>query len=255
MKAVFLPLFLMAGLVWDCNAQPTALPFQWHGQTMGLEFEQTNLATSAQIAIRDDIAYSMSLIPFTNVTFTVLAPTNSYYGKYNGFVSFSCTTPINYCEGVLCYYKTIGDVINFQLDPKACSNYIAAITLTNQQETAVNAFSDYLSQFKTGIDVSNMTLTEKKALLWNPPLMKLLEETSGNRFEELLEGAIPSVPAPDGARPQPSILAFSVQTNLPEEWAPPLLCCNMKAWRGENGDRRLSFCYVNGSWRYSPAGP
>ena len=50
----------------------TNLTFQWHGQTMGVEFEVTNLTASVKAAIRDDIAYSLSLIPTNDVAFNPL---------------------------------------------------------------------------------------------------------------------------------------------------------------------------------------
>lgn len=254
MKTRFVPIMTMFAAVY-LQAQASPLPFQWHGQTMAVDFELTNLTASVQIVIRDDIAYSMSLIPSTNVNFSLLLPASSYYGKYSGSAHFDCNTPINYCEGVLCYYTTVGTNICWQIEPQVCSNYLAAIAVTNQHATAVNAFSNYLHQFTTGIDTSNMTLTEKKALLWNPPLVQLLEETSATEFEELIGGAIPAVPAPPGACPAPSILAFKVETDLPQEWCPPLLCCNVKVWRGASGRDIFRFCFVNSTWRFSPAGP
>jgi|GEM_PF-3181030 len=243
-------------LVFVCaRTQGTELTFQWHGQTMGVDFEDTNLTVSAKSAIKDDIAYALSLIASSNVTFSLLTPDSSYYGEYKGFVNFGADTRINYSEGVLCYYKEIDGNIRWQIGSQVSSNYLAAITLTNQYASAVSVLSNYLHQFTAGIDISGMTLSEKKALLWNPPLLRLLEETSGDEFEELVGGAVPAVPAPPGACPFPSILAFKAETDLPAEWEPPLFCCNIKVWRGASGGGTFLFCYVNGTWRYSPAGP
>ena len=50
-----------------------------HG-TMGLDFKETNLTASVKNAIRDDIAYSMSLIAASNVTFEVSAPNTNHTG-------------------------------------------------------------------------------------------------------------------------------------------------------------------------------
>ena len=61
-------------------AQTTNLTFQWHGQTMGLEFETTNLTASVKNAIRDDVAYALSLIAASNVTFEVSAPNTNHTG-------------------------------------------------------------------------------------------------------------------------------------------------------------------------------
>jgi hypothetical protein len=140
-------------------AQTTNLTFQWHGQTMGLEFETTNLTASVKNAIRDDIAYSMSLIAASNVTFEVSAPNTNH----TGVVSFHYKTPINYLEGELCFYKTIGGNVWWQIDSETCSKYLAAIALTNQHAVAVNSFSNFYHQVINGFDITGMTLEEKKA--------------------------------------------------------------------------------------------
>jgi hypothetical protein len=243
--------FIAATLAVCSQAQTPPLLFQWHGQTMGVEFEATNLTGSAKNAIRDDIAYAMSLIPATNIVFEPLSPGNPNSSKYTGYLTISA--PINYGSGVLCFYKTIGSSKIFQLAPDACLKYAAAMAVTNQYSSAVNTFSNYLHSFKAGIDTSTMTLAEKKALLWNPPLLQRLEETySGAELEELMGGAIPAAPAPPGACPAPSILAFKIETDLPAEWCPPLLCCAVKVSRGLSGTDQLLFCYVEGTWRFSP---
>jgi hypothetical protein len=85
---------IMLGASCAC-AQPTNLTFQWHGQTMGVQFEVANLTDSVKVAIRDDIAYSLSLIPATNVTFTATTSNTNY----SGILSIHYKTPINYCGG------------------------------------------------------------------------------------------------------------------------------------------------------------
>ena len=234
-------------------AQTNGLTFQWHGQTMGVEFEVTNLAASVKNAIRDDVAYALSLIPSTNVTFEALTPVSSGYGKYAGFARFS-SARIDYCTGVLCFYKTVGNMVCWEIDTDTSTTYLAAIAVTNQYATAVNAFTNYFYQFTEGkIDTSKMTLAEKKALVWNPPFMQRLEADYRDTLEEILSEIVPAVPAPLGACPFPSILAFTVEIDFPEEWNPPLLCCEVKFW-GEYKSTFL-FCYVDGKWRFSPSGP
>jgi hypothetical protein len=210
-------MFLLPLSAIFAHSQTTALSFQWHGQTMGVDFENTSLTVSVKNAIRDDIAYAMSLIPSANVVFETLQTSNPNSTKYAGYLNVSA--PVNYSEGILGFYKHINGVKVFQITPASCKKYTTAITLTNQYSSAVNAFSNYLHSFKSGIDTSGITLAEKKALLWNPPLIQRLEENySGAELEELVGGAIPAVPAPSGACPNPPILAFSVETDLPAEW-------------------------------------
>jgi len=237
-------------------AQTTNLTFQWHGQTMGLDFEATNLTKSVKIAIRNDIAYSMSLIPTNNVTFDVLAPGHPDFGSYTGFVDF-LDVRINYCSGVLCGYKTDVGNVRWQIGEETSSKYLAAIAVTNQHALAIAAFTNYFNQFTGGqIDNSSMTLAEKKALLWNPPFLQQVKKAYGDtdKYEELIGGMIPRVPAPPGACPFPSILAFTIETDLPDEWNPTLLCCEVRYWAEGiyGGPRKFLFCYVEGTWRFSP---
>ena len=223
---------------------------------MGLDFEVTNLTKSVKAAIRDDIAYSMSLIPTTNAVFEVYPPTHPDSTKYTGFARFS-SARINYCEGVLFFYKTVGGNVCWQIDSDTSTEYLAAIAITNQHALAIAAFTNYFNQFTGGqIDNSNMTLAEKKALLWNPPFLQQVKKAYGDtdKYEELIGGMIPRVPAPPGACPFPSILAFTIETDLPDEWNPPLLCCEVRYWAEGiyGGPRKFLFCYVEGTWRFSP---
>jgi len=240
-------------------AQTTNWSFQWHGQTMGLDFEVTNLTKSVKIAIRNDIAYSMSLIPTTNVVFEVFPPTHPDSAKYTGFARFS-SARINYCEGVLFFYKTVGSNVCWQIDADTSTKYLVAIAVTNQHTVAITAFTNYFNQFTGGkIDTSKMTLAEKKALVWNPPLLQHIEEAYEDKegLAELLGEVVPAVPAPPGACPFPPILAFKVETDLPAEWKPPLLCCEVRYWSEGiyGGSSKFFFCYVTGKWRFSPEGP
>jgi hypothetical protein len=57
------------------------LPFLWHGRSMAVEFEKTNLTDSVRQAIKDDIAYALSLISASNVTYTVYPQSHPGYGK------------------------------------------------------------------------------------------------------------------------------------------------------------------------------
>jgi len=238
-------------------AQTTNLTFQWHGQTMGLAFEATNLTASVKQAIRDDIAYSMSLIPVTNAVFEVYPPNHPDSAQHTGFARFS-SARINYCEGVLFFYKTIGTNICWQIDTDTSTEYLAAIAITNQHAKAVAAFTNYFNQFTGGkIDTSKMTLAQKKALIWNPPLLQKLEDNYGDQLDEMLSGVVPAEPAPPGACPFPPIIAFRIRTDLPADLKPPLLWCEVKYWAEGvyGGPMTFLFCYVNGKWRFSPAGP
>jgi hypothetical protein len=153
---------------------------------------------------------------------------------------------------VLCFYKNNGNGTVWQLGQDACDRYLAAIAVTNQHSTAVAAFSNHLNQFTAGYNTANMTPGEKAALLWNPTLLAQLQKTYPNEYDEMLGGSLPSIPAPAGACPYPSILAFKVVDDLPEEWNPPLLECKVYVLRGEAEEDPCYFYFVNGSWRFSP---
>jgi hypothetical protein len=230
-------------------AQTTNQTFQWHGQTMGIEFETTNLTDSVKSAIRDDIAYSLSLIAASNVTFEVSAPNTNH----TGVVSIHYQTPIDYCEGVLCFYKTIGGNVWWQIDSETCSNYLAAITLTNQHATAINSFSNYFHQVKTGFDITGLTFAEKKAFFWGP-LVDVFAQEEGDNFEQFISDALTVRPSPlpeSMFLPLPSILAFSAWKAKEDDMQPvPVLLCTLKHWNPVNESTKWYFVYAGGKWRY-----
>ena len=236
------------------QSQVIGLTFQWHGQTLGIDFELTNLTADVKGAIRDDVAYALSLIPATNVTFEALTSTSSNYGKYAGFVRFSHATPINYCGGVLCYYKNGGGQTVFQLDPEACANYAAAVALTNQYASAMIALSNRLQQAMVGYNVAAMTLAEKRNFFWNPPLMEKIETMEGDRFEQFLNDSISDVNDPiHGVWPFPSILRFKVSSELIKGGNPAMLSCDVIGGNLHTGDiDTFTLVYVDGIWRFCP---
>ena len=245
---------MAAYLCTAASGQDLSWTFQWEASRYGLVFEDTNLVASVKNAIRDDIAYALSLIPSTNVTFEALTPTSSNYGKYAGFVTFSHSTPINYCDGILCYYKSSGGQTVFQLDPEACTNYAAAIALTNQYASAMTALSNRLQQAMIGYDVAAMTLAEKRDFFWNPPLMEKIETMEGGRFEQFLNDSIPDVNDPiHGVWPFPSILRFKMSSGLIKGGNPPMLSCDVIGGNLDTGDiDTFTLVYVDGVWRFCP---
>jgi len=237
-------------LIFVCaRIQGTELTFQWHGQTMGVDFEDTNLTASVKCAIRDDIAYTMSLIVATNVVFEPLHPSNPKTSKYSGFVSFSSATPVNYCDGVLCFYKNTSEGIVFKLGQSVCSRYVAAIALTNQFVSEVNAFSNFINQVKAGYNVANMTLDQKKALFWPPSIVEEWQSNMGNQFEQEITDSIPAEPAPVGVWNMPSILAYQMDANTLENTNSPSLFCELRVYGATSGTRKLRYIYANGMWR------
>jgi len=234
-------------------AQTTNLTFQWHGQTMGVDFVLTNLSKSVKIAIRDDIAYSMSLIPTNNVVFEVFQPTSPSYGKYTGFVDFHAPR-INYCEGILCFYKIVGGNVRWQIGEEACAEYLAAISLTNKYATAMNSFSNFYHTLLIGFDTTGMTIEEKKAFFWGPHADEI-EEEIGAEFEAGITATLSwrPTPLPDWAfPPRPSILAFSEwKIGKIDDLPTPDLLCLAKHWTSENKSTKRPFVYVGGRWRLS----
>ena len=233
--------------------------FQWHGQTMGLDFEVTNLTTSVKAAIRDDVAYAMSLIPATNISYEAYSANHPDYGKLTGIASIAKDTPYNYCAGIINDYKIVGNTTNFVLREKACSNYVAAITWTNQYATQVATFSNFFYHVKTGFDVTGMTLAEKKSFFWGSSFLEELEASEGNGFEETLTQALsfrPN-PLPSGVfPPNPSILAFIVYTDGKIIGTPlPTLFCRVRQWDSVNKNTLWDFINVGGKWRYCLLGP
>ena len=218
-------------------AQTTNWTFQWHGQTMGLDFEVTNLTKSVKAAIRDDIAYSMSLIPTNDVTFNVFPPNSPDSSNYTGRVRIPYTTPINYCDGILCFYNSIGGNVYWKIGERACSEYLAAIALTNQYAAAMNSFSNFHHHLITGFDTTGMTLAEKKAFFLNPYLDKE-EQEMGADFEPTITAALsyrpPTLPEWEFP-PKPSILAFSKwKFGQVEDLPIPELLCTAKHWEPVN---------------------
>jgi hypothetical protein len=239
---------IMLGASCAC-AQTTNLTFQWHGQTMGVQFKMTNLTDSVKIAIRDDIAYSLSLIPATNVTFEAMTASTNYSGN----VRIHYDTPINYCGGILCFYKTVGGNIYWQIGQEACSKYLAAIALTNQHAAAVNSFSNFYHQVVNGFDVTGMTFEEKKSFFWGSPAMEDFEEEEGANFEQTLTKALsfrPNPPLEEEIFPYPSIRAFIVYEGAGTGLQTPTFVCEMKRWEPSIKSSTWSFIYLNGKWRY-----
>jgi hypothetical protein len=228
-------------------AQTTNLTFQWHGQTMGVYFEATNLTASVKRAIRDDIAYSLSLIPTNNVTFEILPPTNPDSANYTGIVSIHRTTPINYCEGILCFYKTVGGNIYWEIDTEASSKYLVAIALTNQYAAAIHSFSNFYHNLITGFDTTGMTLAEKKAFFWGPYANEV-EQEMGAEFEPAITATLSLRPFPDWTfPPKPSILAFSKwPAGKIDDLPTPDLLCLAKRCTSENKSTKWPFVYVKG---------
>lgn len=251
MKTV-VSLIIVISAIWS-HAQTNSLLFQWHGQTMGVGFEPTNLTDSVEHAIRDDIAYSLSLIPSTNVTFATLSPSSSGYGKYAGFITISHLTPINYCDGILCYYKNIGENVVFQLSQSVCSKYMAAIALTNQYASTINSFSNFYYHVQTGFNVTNMTLEEKKSYYWGA-FVNEFEQEEGANFEQVLTATLSSRPAtlpPWTFPPMPSILSFSLwEADATDTLPTPVLLCQVRRWDPVNKSTKWSFVYAGEKWRY-----
>ena len=229
--------------------------FQWHDQTMGLQFEVTNLTANVKRAIRDDVAYSLSLIPTTNVVFEVYPPTHPDYGKHTGFAHFS-SARINYCEGVLFFYKTVGGNVYWEIDTDASTEYLAAIALTNQHSTAMASFTNFHHNLLTGFDVTGLTLAEKKAFFWGPYLDRI-EQEMGVEFEPSITETLSWRPSPLPEwtfPPKPSILAFSKWKEVGAEeidaLPKPDLACIMKHWTPDGKRTKWSVVYVGGKWRY-----
>jgi len=233
-------------------AQTTNWTFQWHGQTMGLDFEVTNLTKSVKAAIRDDIAYSMSLIPTTNIVFEVFPPTSPSYGKYTGFADFYFPR-INYCGGILCFYKTVGGNVRWQIGEEASSKYLSVIALTNQYASAIHSFSNFYHNVITGFDVSGMTLEEKKSF-FSGSLLDEWEQEKGDEFEQFITAGLSLRPSPFpewASPPLPSILAFSKWEIDEIDVVPkPELLCQMRRWSPMNKNTLWSFVYAGGKWRY-----
>ena len=230
-------------------AQTTNLTFQWHGQTMGVEFAMTNLTDSVKVAIRDDIAYSLSLIATNHVTFEASTPDTNYIAA----VRFHYQIPVDYCEGILCLYKTIEGNIWWQIGPNACSEYLAAITLTNQHAAAVNAFSNFYHQVINGFDITGMTLEEKKSFFWGHQIEWAIKR-EGDNFENVLSEALASRPTPPpgwSPPPRPPILAFLAwEPSEYDDQPVPVLLCKMRRDDGNNTNTVWPFVYAGGKWRW-----
>jgi hypothetical protein len=248
MKTVILAVAVLSAL-FSFAQQSAHLPFQWHGQTMGIDFETSNLTSAVKAAIRDDIAYAMSLIPSPHVAFEALTPTSSGYGKYTGSITVSHTTPINYCDGVLCYYKSVDNAIVFQLAPSVCSEYSTAIARTHQFSAEMLSFSNFINQVKTGYHVADMTLDQKKALFWPPSIVAEWQTIMGANFEQDITDALPDSPAPTGTWNMPSILAYQTVDIPMENTNQPSLLCELKVYGAASGERKMRYIYANGAWR------
>lgn len=195
----------------------------------------------------------MSLIPTNDVTFTVFPPNSPDASNYTGRVRIPYTTPINYCGGILCFYKTIGGNVYWKIGEEASAEYLAAIALTNQYATAMNSFSNFYHNLITGFDTTGMTLAEKKAFFWNPYLDRE-EQEMGAEFEpaitDFLSSRPPTLPEWEFP-PKPSILAFSKWKYGKVDGLPtPVLLCTAKHWEPVYGRTTERFVYAAGKWRF-----
>ena len=239
-------------------AQTTNLTFQWHGQTMGVDFKETNLTDSVKNAIRDDIGYAMSLISFTNISYEAHSPTHPDYGKRTGVAAIAESTPYNYCDGIINDYKAVGNTTTFVLCNSACSNYVATIALTNQYALQIAAFSNFFHHVKTGFDVTGLTLAEKKSFFWGSPFLEVWEESEGDGFEQRLTQALsfrPNPLPPNVFPPNPAILAFVVYMDEDIGIPQPTLFCEVRRWDPVNENTQWNFIWIDGKWRYCLLGP
>ncbi len=250
MKKRIVPIMTMLVAV-NLQAQASPLPFQWHGQTNGIVFRQTNLTDDVKASIRDDIELVMSRIAISNVQFIAYQPGQQRHDGADGIMTISEIGRICPSQFPLNYYFVTNGMTRYILDELGCSIYSNAVALTNQCADQIASIPTVMWHFTNGFDVANMTLEQKKMYIWNPELDKLMTKDV-TKFEADISEALPK-----GTNwitfVQTSILSFSREQL--EDGGNLLLTCRFNVRLNRPGNpvqTTLIFVYKDGAWRWCP---
>jgi len=235
------------------NAQTNDLSwtFQWDGQSQGVIFLQTNLTSVVKRSICDDIEHVMSQVTVSNIEFTVLATNHPHHSEADGIAAIPDKGHICPSNFPIDYYRLINGTHFFILNNEGCSNYLDAITLTNQYASQIAALPSVLYRFTNGFDVSSMTFEQKKMFIWNPSLDMSLQDDA-QKYETELSTALPK-----GTNwvtfVRPSILAYGLEKLDNDNGV--FLRCEILT-RVNRATTPIStvllFVYKDGTWRWCP---
>lgn len=252
MKTIITVCLLMS--VHTALAQTNANPwvFQWGGQSRGILFGTTNLTDSQKGAMRDDIDRVMSNVAVSNTEVFVFSPGHPRYGEADGLMTIPLKGKICPNAFPLAYYKMTNGVFSFVLSDAECSAYAEAVALTNSCSAQILSLSATLIPFTNGFNFANMTILQKRSVIWNPTIQEKLGNDD-QAFVELFDSSMPN--APDLLRFFPlSVLSFKMQPL--EDGGDALLTCTVLGESFFEGSRKYEsslFVYVNGGWKFCPS--
>lgn len=196
-----------------------------------------------KVAIRDDVQEILAYNPTTNAVFRSLTASDPQYGVYAGRMTLDdATTPSDF---PLSLYKVFGGTNYFAIEISSSSNYIAKISLTNQQQAAISGLSNFLSTAQN-MTPSNTTIQAFQLKWWHPLQERIytpedVEADSIAKHIDVFGGLYYYYP---------SMLSFEFKSENGKTW----LGC--KVWtRKKNNLKKylkLDLVYGGEQWRFVP---
>ena len=225
--------------------------FQWHGQERGLIFAQTNLSENVKAAIRDDIAQVMSNIAVSDTEIYPVRPNHPDHGTVDGLLNIRSHRHTYSDDFPIGYYREINGVPYFLLSEEGCSSYVTAIGLTNSASAKIAKLPAVIVPFTNGFDIANMTIKQKRGVIWNPTLQKKFGNDD-KTFKEIFDESMPRIPGQLRFLP-PSVLSYKMEQL--EDEGDTLLTCTVLGesfFFGERKPEKALFVYIKGNWRFCP---
>ena len=231
-------------------AQTTNWTFQWHGQTLGLYFEVTNLTKSVKAAIRDDVALVMSNIAVAETEIHPIQPDDPDLGKVDGLMNILADGRAYPDDFPIGDYRMVNGTPFFLLSEEECSAYASAVALTNQYATQLSKMPAVIWKFTNGFDVANMTLKQKEQYIWNPKFAQMKKDNITEYEADITEAL------PKGTNwitvLKPSVLSYSKEDL--ERNGKELLVCRLciRVNRTPPTPFTLILVFKDGAWRWCP---
>lgn len=160
MKKLWSVLFFHAIVL---NAADLSWTFRWDNTDCGMYFEDTNVTSTAKMAIRDDVARILSFNAASNATFTALIPTHPFFGQYAG--KFSLSKGVYPSQFSVQYYNTFGGTNYLVCSAGMTSNYLVRIAMGNQAPEAYSCLSNFVYTINQA-STNTLSQTTFASLFW-----------------------------------------------------------------------------------------